>query len=548
MTDVPPPSPWGGALRWGGRNLYPPQDPEGQTVRKIAALDIQPQTLFFFPSPLLGYGVEELLARSDTASAILLYEKESALKALPGKDRALWPIQRVFELEEDTETALTQVLDRMGRQRFRRVVMVRVTGGAGLHEDRYRQIFLRLEDEIRTFWRNRMTAIRLGRLWTKNLLTNLGHLPDSCDLARWKTDRPVLVAGAGESLEILLPDICAHREALFVLAVDTALPVLLDAGLRPDAVVAVESQFHNLRDFLPGVGLDVPLLADLTSYPRALKAMNGPVAFFSSAFHPLKIFDRLAVDGLLPRSIPPLGSVGVTAAFLARSLTDGPIFLAGLDFSYRPGKSHCREAPALFEFRVRHDRLHPFEPISISFQRSGDRIRGKGGVELRSNTLLGSYAATLIRLIEEEKRFWDIGPQGMVLGRSLRREDWLGLLASDGQIGTTGRKPVWTTGDKPASTAFCEARAIDAFRAREIRLMDEALEAFAALNRPAGSEARLLPILADLDHLFYAFPDPQPRLDSSFLSRVLASLHYHRKLLAGAPSEANLASSLRLEE
>lgn len=71
--------------------------------------------------------------------------------------------------------------------------------------------------------------------------------------------KPVLVVGAGESLEYCISDIKKHRESILILAVDTALSVLDLHHIKPDFIVAVDSQFYNFYDILGYKNSTLPL-------------------------------------------------------------------------------------------------------------------------------------------------------------------------------------------------------------------------------------------------------------------------------------------------
>lgn len=522
----------GEPLRWEGRHLYPVQDPVGATTLKLLQYPRQPQTLYFFPSPLLLYGFAEFLAALPERCAVILYEHQPELRHL--SQEAWAPFlqdARVRVLEKDEEAAVQTVLQGWKEGRFRRVMLLRVTGGVLLHSRRYQDILAKLENEIQAWWKNRLTSIRLGPLWIRNLLVNLHRLATAPALDTWQTGRPILVCGAGSSLEAVLPLAAAHRERFFLLVVDTALPVVLAAGLKPDAIVAVEAQFHNLGDFLGARDSGIPVLADLTSYPRALDVCAGPVAFFNSDFGSLALLERLEAASLRPPLLPPLGSVGVTAVAVALRLTKGPVWLAGLDFSFQHGKSHATEAPFLQAARYRQTRLQAGDFFHTTANRPSRTAAGKQGQAVQTTSILETYASVLAQLIQTERRVFDLGPAGLPLGPVLPLANW------QSQLQSSPRLPPWTTGDTPAAVPLAGAARLANFLQTEADRLQTCLDQFDRVNATGQGLDELVSSLNALDYLYFSFPDtlPMPRPDSAFLSRVLVSLHVHLPLLRSTP-------------
>ncbi len=187
----------------------------------------------------------------------------------------------------------------------------------------------------------------MGPLWVRNLFDNLAS--ETFSLAPWPDwgDAPVIVCGAGVTLESALPWISDHRSAWKLIAVDTALPILKAWSLIPDAVVSLEAQHANLRDFAGWFGAPVALFADMTSYPPSTRVFSQQPFWFISEFAPLALWSRWPWGTAVAPRLPPLGSVGVAAAWIAWKLTQGPVLLAGLDFSFPPGQSHARGAPLI---------------------------------------------------------------------------------------------------------------------------------------------------------------------------------------------------------
>ena len=482
---------------WKGRRVRSAGDDAQSAARKVPESP-RSGSLFFIPSPLEGWGLDVLLDRLPDKSAVVVFEKDEELDAFvrPAFEAALGPRlshPRLFRLRADTEAAVRDLFARLPLDGLRRVEFLPLNGAWLAHAARCREVLARLEQGIQRWWTNRATALHLGRLWVKNLFDNLGSRDFSLESwPHWGSDT-VLVCGAGPTLETALPWARAHRHRLRVLAVDTALGALKPWDIVPDAVVAVESQHANLDDFAGWSGARVPLFADLTSYPGATRVFAERPHWFVSEFAPLSFWNRWPDWPEVPR-LPPLGSVGVLAADLAWSLTRGHVILAGLDFSYRAGKSHARGTPAV-ETVLRHaTRLSPV----------GQPVWSPQGWS--TSPALSVYASLLAeRLRPYAGRVWLWEQAGAPLG--LKPWPRSALLDPLGVIA-------------PARSAPRDA--VGRWLDDEVLRWKRILEGFERVNRlPSDPDwAALEADLSDVDYLTFDFPDPAFRRDSDWLIRA----------------------------
>ncbi len=115
--------------------------------------------------------------------------------------------------------------------------------------------------------------------------------------------------------------------------------------ISADYILAVESQFYNIYDFYGCKDTGIPVICDISAYPKTARITGGENYFFFSEFSDSSFLKEMDNMGLLPGKIPPLGSVGVIAVYAALELTKLPVIYSGLDFSFIPGKSHSRMSP-----------------------------------------------------------------------------------------------------------------------------------------------------------------------------------------------------------
>jgi hypothetical protein len=201
-----------------------------------------------------------------------------------------------------------------------------------------------------------------GKRWFSNMLRNME--------AAEKQGREVprrsraCVTAAGPSLEAQLGQLAAARDGGILLASDTSLPALLQAGMPPDAVLSIDCQNHGYHHFLKGLPETTTLFLDLASPPFLARLTKR--TFFVASGHPFAAY--LGARWMeLPGIDMSGGNVTHAAMSLARGLGAREITLFGADFSYPGGRSYCRGTYLHDLFHSRQGRLSPAESSFFSF-------------------------------------------------------------------------------------------------------------------------------------------------------------------------------------
>ena len=102
--------------------------------------------------------------------------------------------------------------------------------------------------------------------------------------------KPVLVLGAGASIEDRLSWIKKKKNRLIIIAVDTVLPVLYTHRIKPDYIFILESQYINIYDFYKPGYFDCPVICDISSSFLINKKFKNTLYFFSSTFNRGNLF------------------------------------------------------------------------------------------------------------------------------------------------------------------------------------------------------------------------------------------------------------------
>ena len=511
-------------LSRAGKTLLSGVDPVGKAERVAEAIPVMDRTLYLCPSPLYGYGLERLLARlaGFSHSAVLCIEADPELFALSQEHfgPALNNNSKLRLTDNCEAEKLCALLRReWGPRFFRRVEMIRLNGGWQLYPALYDMLADSLRREIALDWGNAITLTRLGRRYIRNALRNLTLIPRCHSLGQLSFGgAPALVLGAGPSLDQTLDALQARfGRTLFapeerpfkIICVDTCLPALKERGIKPDLAVILETQHWNLGDFIGLSGWDVPAALDLSALPRSAAVLAGGLFLFFTPWTSLNIFERLGAAGLLPASLPPLGSVGLSAAMIARRLTGGTIITAGLDFSFTLDSYHARSTPGHKGKLRRHNRFISLLNAEAAF--SGAAFGGavspvvsKTGGQVFSSPSLRNYRDLFEReftaLANNDSRFFDLAGSGLPLGiKTLSPEAAFDILSA-GNAAADNAPSASPCADNPALAETLRTFIHD--EQNRLTLLRNMLTGESAMNYDA-----LAALIDECDYLWAHFPD-----------------------------------------
>ena len=209
----------------------------------------------------------------------------------------------------------------------------------------------------------------------ENIVSNLPWYAAAAttnDLVDAARGRPAVCVAAGPSLVKnvdLLAD-PAVREQVVVITTQTTLRPLLDRGIRPDYVTALDYSPISARFYegLPDLD-DVVLVADCKANNAILRNFPGPVRVINSELGDLLL-------GGLARPIRPI-KAGATVAhlsfYLAQHLGCDPIILIGQDLGFSDGLYY---APGTAVHRVWSSELGPFNSLEMMEWTRVVRMRG----------------------------------------------------------------------------------------------------------------------------------------------------------------------------
>ena len=345
-------------LRWRGRYLHSRHDPYKEAERQLAEFhaDSADQLVLFFGAGL-GYLIERFLQRFENPVVWLEPFGEVAARALEVTDfRAAL---RSGRLSLVTGVPGDDLLTELFAGRGNREILFLSHRASYAADPAYAELQKRIENFLNKKDVNLATLSRFDRSWARNLTANFVHLERARPVRRLfglTPNRTALVCGAGPSLTDDLEKIAGIRDRVVLIAVDTALRVLLSGGIDPDLVVTVDPQPLN-RYYLEGCEQSAALfVADPTTSYLSLRLLAPERLFYTWSPFPLaKLFyDHLDEE---PGEVAFGGSVSTNAYDLALKLGCRRVLFAGQDLSFTGGLAHAKGAVLEERLNYKESRL-----------------------------------------------------------------------------------------------------------------------------------------------------------------------------------------------
>lgn len=333
-----------------GRWLASRHRPRSEAERIAGAVDIVEHALFVVGGFGLGYHVAALARRVDRTGVIIVYEPDLELlrSVLERVDHADW-------LRDALVVFLTDCSDRASLPRRLAGAESIVAQGVTFLEhpaDRARlqadlpSVALLVRDFVAATKTTLLTTLVRAADTTRNLLGNLDRYalgPGIVPLQGAASGLPAVIVSAGPSLQrnmhvLATPGV---RDRCVVIAVQTTLKPLLEAGVRPHYVTALD--YHEIsRRFYEGLtprDVDgVTLIVDPKAHPSIPDAFPGDIRCVANGF-----LDR--VLGPTARDmggLPAGATVAHLSFYLARHLGCSPIAFIGQDLGFTDGLYYAR--------------------------------------------------------------------------------------------------------------------------------------------------------------------------------------------------------------
>lgn len=523
--------------------LYSKYDPSKAILNIISNLSIPEYSIILIFSPVLWLGLKELLAKLPATSSIAVFEYEKPLfdfaqENFPNelKDHLNNKIQ-IFN-----KSSIKNYFTFIQKQHFRKCLKIDFSAASALYKDDYNKIFTLTQRVIDQFWKNRLTLIKFGRLYSKNIFKNLTLLSDAIPLASLykSVTKPILVLGAGESLNTTILELKKNFSKFFIICVDAAAAPLLDNGITPDAIIAVEGQQVIEKSYI-GTPADSKclLIMDLVSRNHIPYITKGKYSFFVSNYADMNFFELLKNYNLLPPVIKPLGSVGLVSMEIALKLRkdiNTPVLFSGLDFSYSIGITHAKGTASHKALLSSTSKLKSVFNISSAFSTGTSSIICANGKKMITSKALESYALLFNENFEDEQNIFDIRTSGINLTSAKANLDhFIESLPANLHSNSYELNLNYQAIPKSSITSFLqnEKQALE-----ELKDLFTYADNSALRKKDISLNEQIDSILTNREYLFIHFPDAVgPTNPQSYYNRIRIELDFFLK-------EINVALSL----
>lgn len=192
---------------------------------------------------------------------------------------------------------------------------------------------------------NHSTIQHFSKIWINNYIQNIRVSSEREDIyslsdktVDWK-NLSIVFTGASPILEEEIEYLLLHRHNFFILSSDTSSYFLFKKGIKPDAILSIDSgrgtAFH-FRDDLPN---DIPIITWLGGNKEIFQRKNPIYLIYTT--YPL---DQIVVDrhkDLFLLNNPGLNISGMALA-IAEKMNVLDFANAGISFTSYKGKTHCR--------------------------------------------------------------------------------------------------------------------------------------------------------------------------------------------------------------
>ena len=521
----------GFSVKYNERFLYSKYNPEKNILQIVENISILPGTLILCFSPLLGYGINNLIQKLPNDCILLGCEVDEELFSITKEfcSKLEKSSSNRFYLLSPSEVKKlpilleTQSKNYLKKRNIKRIIKIDFSAGTTLYPEFYSNLEITLQSIINQFWKNRITLVNFGRRYSRNLIKNLSSLKNSVPLTSlFKTvSKNILVLGTGESLEKTIEQIKNTSDLYFIIAVDASLPILKKYKIKADIVVCEESQIAIAKAFIGCKNYANYSVAGLTSCHNTVCTSAKNNSWFIPIYENTNFLKRLQNLELVP-FIPPLGSVGLTATYLALNLRKDKnikIFVSGLDFSFSAGKTHANGAPANIALQSYSNRLSPAANYNATYNIGTSKFLDKSAQLKYTNVALNGYANIFNDFFANEINLFDATTSGIKLNIP-----YLLPQATNNQL----------TNNTATNEYYSKSqiqKVID-FLNNELQKLNELKDILTSKIILSETERnkKILEIISEREYLFLHFPDgTHPSLKIDFLKRIRTEIDFFEK-------------------
>jgi hypothetical protein len=379
--------------------LHSGYNPQLEARRYIDALKIDPDiNCFILIEPGMGYMIP-VLREIRPAGKIIVLHADSGFRELPDAcaGDAVWYADGKQEAQEflDAEVPPDAAV---------RIVEWRPS--LNVYGDKILELVRESAQFVKRLEAGRRTGAFFGKRWVRNFFRNTAIFQNT--LLYRKMNVPVVITGAGPGLEAALPRIFAQREKIFILAVSSSLAALAARGILPDMTISTDGGGWALQHLRSFFRLPLPAKTGILALSLCASVPSQCSGIPLLPINDGSLWQSLALSaiGIPSVLIPQRGTVTASALELALEISNGGIFLAGMDLAVRDIRSHARPNgfdPLLFGSASR------LLPVYSQYFIRSSLIKSGGSLDVYASWFKS-------RLGSLPKRVFSLGPSHEVFG------------------------------------------------------------------------------------------------------------------------------------
>ena len=328
--------------------LYREQDPVIEAQEIFAKVDLYSYDCLFFMGMGLGYHALTAVRLFPEKPSLVIFEPSLELFTLSLHYLDLTPLLSYpyLDLHVGSEIDI--------RQDAEKYISPLLYGGAQLlscfppppfFNSSYDSGYNFLKEWLKSKQESRGTLERSSRRIFQNTVENLPSLFAGQSLGRLRgalKGLPAFCVAAGPSLDSALADLKNVGNQALIIALDSAVQILVEVGIKPHIVVTAdfkELNFEKLRNALGEIRESILIFA-LGANVKNVSAFLGERRIGVSP--QIDLLEKWLCRHLdIDCQVPNITSVGQTALFTAASLGLEPIVLVGMDLAFPEGMDHA---------------------------------------------------------------------------------------------------------------------------------------------------------------------------------------------------------------
>lgn len=216
--------------------------------------------------------------------------------------------------------------------------------------------------------RNSSTVKAFGKLFLRNAVNNIRNFSNVHAVSRFKNSfngSGALIVSSAPSVEDYIESVSSFSHLYYIVAVDSALPLLSERGIKPDFVISIDPQPRIFEHFSGFTGGDPEFIFSIVSPPELLRRYGGSVTLNS---HPVSQIIDDFFPGVAGSIDSGSGSVAGDALNFCIYAGFSSIAMTGFDFSfsgnniYARGTAYQKRYSAFF-----NNRFQPAETFNADY-------------------------------------------------------------------------------------------------------------------------------------------------------------------------------------